>query len=94
MCVGGGGGGEREEGGINRSSARSDPQRDHQPQRQQQCQGGGYPASAEQPVYFANCCFNSCAEQSHKVLRTVEKQPKLHESPDPTSLLLLSPGLS
>ena len=28
--------------------------------------GGGDPASAKQLVYFANCCFNSCVEQSHK----------------------------
>ena len=61
------------------------------------------PRSAKQLVYFANCCFNSCAEQSHEdsvQKATVEEQPfsktqtiLLWESSS-TSLLLISPGLS
>ena len=55
----------------------------------------------KQLVYLANCCFNSCAEQSHKdnVRRaTVEEQLKQKvvqlSEPSSTSQLLISPGLS
>ena len=40
--------------------------RDHQPLQEQECWGGRDPANAMQFVYFTSCCFNSCAEQSHK----------------------------
>ena len=51
--------------------------RDRQPQPEQQGYGGGDPASAKQLMYFADCGFSSCAEQSHKVSvpkATVEEQ--------------------
>ena len=55
----------------------------------------------KQPVYCSNCCFNSCAEQSHKgnVRRaTAEEQLKQKvvqlSEPSSTSQLLISPGLS
>ena len=41
--------------------------------------GWGDPASVKQLVCFANCCFNSCAEQGHKdsvQKATVEEQLK------------------
>ena len=59
---------------------------------------GGDPASAKQLVYFANCCFNSCAEQRQKDgvrksdcwganLQQLDKPPGLWE-PSSTFLLL------
>ena len=48
-----------------RAPTRKD-QRDRQPPPEQQCQKGGDHAGVEQLKYFANCCSNSCAEQSHK----------------------------
>ena len=53
--------------------------RDRQPPPEQHCQGGGDPASEKQLVCFANCCFSSCTEQSHKDSvrkATVEEQMK------------------
>ena len=63
--------------------------------------GSGDLASAKQLVYSANCCFNCCAEQSHKdnvrstVVEEQLKQRVIHLSePSSTSLLLISPGFS
>ena len=87
------------------SSAQFDPQKteeavDHR-QNNNYVKAVGDLASAKQLVYSANCCFNSCAEQSHKdnVHSTaVEKQLKQRavqlSEPSSTSLLLISPGLS
>ena len=36
------------------------------PPEQQLCSGGGDLAIAKQLVYSAKCCFNCCADQSHK----------------------------
>ena len=101
---------------VSGSSARPDPQRPRgrgPPQKKKKkkkkklnlkknvFKGGGDPASVKQLVYFANCCLNCCAEQSHKDdVRSTAVEEKLKQKlvqlsePSSTSVLWNSPGLS
>ena len=54
---------------MNSSSTRSDPQRPKRPSataRTTVKEVGTPPVRIRQLVHLADCCFNSCAEQSHK----------------------------
>ena len=91
---------------MNSSSARPSPSKTEETVSHRQNNNakevrGTPPGRSNLLVYFANCCFNSCVEQSHKdnVRRaTVEEQLKQRvvqlSEPSSTSLLLISPGLS
>ena len=85
------------------SSSSSDPthkdRRDRQPPPEQQREGED-PISEKQLVYFVNCCFNSCVEQSHSIRKAAAGEqlssktihPAMTDSPAPPPCSSSLPG--